>query len=299
MRLSIVFATLLLLGTGLLPCVASAHPGSGIVIDKDGNVYFVDTGSGVWKIDRSGKLTKLQGPAYHWMAIDENNRLEKSRLPSFASGGATVTRVGTNPTLLLSSDFALATSASGTLYYPWRESRGPLQIFALSPSDSTSVFKSLPSSTNGITLRWVNEMAIGPDGSLYYSEDKAVRKVSPRGEISTVIENPAITPCDRIPGLEPADAPYIRGLAVDSAGNVYAAVAGCRALIKIAPDKSVTTVLRAEAPWSPTSVAIYGREVYVLEYLHTAGDNRIEWIPRVKKILPDGKVETIATITRQ
>ena len=29
-----------------------AHPGSGIAVDAEGQVYFVHTGLGIWKIDR-------------------------------------------------------------------------------------------------------------------------------------------------------------------------------------------------------------------------------------------------------
>jgi hypothetical protein len=56
-----------------------AHPGSGIVVDKDGNVYFTDTGQGVWKIDPKGTLTYLPSSRFHWMAIDEagNSRVRK------------------------------------------------------------------------------------------------------------------------------------------------------------------------------------------------------------------------------
>jgi len=47
---------------GLLVCIlvqtkAFGHPGSGIVIDKYGQIYFTDTGKGVWKIDVKGHLT--------------------------------------------------------------------------------------------------------------------------------------------------------------------------------------------------------------------------------------------------
>ena len=74
-----------------------SHPGSGIVVDGQGIVYFVDTGSGIWKVDRKGKLTRISGPAYHWMAIDIDGRLANASLPYFSSGDATVTRVGDIP----------------------------------------------------------------------------------------------------------------------------------------------------------------------------------------------------------
>ena len=55
----------------LLGTSASAHPGSGIVVDKEGQVFFTDTGQGVWKIDRQGNLTNLPASLFHWMTIDE------------------------------------------------------------------------------------------------------------------------------------------------------------------------------------------------------------------------------------
>src|SRR4030095_10055214 len=59
----------------LLLCIggmkASAHPGSGIVIDKDGQVFFTDTGQGVWKIDKQGKLISIPASLFHWMTLDE------------------------------------------------------------------------------------------------------------------------------------------------------------------------------------------------------------------------------------
>ena len=58
-------------------------------------------------------------------------------------------------------------------------------------------------------------------------------------------------------------------------------------------------MMRTAAPWSPTDVAVHGRDLYVLEYLHTATDNRREWFPRVRKIAPDGTMTIIAAITKR
>jgi hypothetical protein len=43
--------------------------------------------------------------------------------------------------------------------------------------------------------------------------------------------------------------PYLRGLAVDERGNVFAAGVGCHAVIKITPDGKVETVLKVARPW--------------------------------------------------
>jgi hypothetical protein len=57
-------------------------------------------------------------------------------------------------------------------------------------------------------------------------------------------------------------------------------------------------VLTAEAPWSPTGVAVSGGGIYVLEYLHIPADDRKAWIPRVRKVGTDGTVRTLATVRR-
>src|SRR5439155_1635584 len=59
-----------------------AHPGSGIVVDRRGEIYFVDTGSGVWKIDSHGELTHLPGPMFQWMTIDSDDCFSTAHLPT-------------------------------------------------------------------------------------------------------------------------------------------------------------------------------------------------------------------------
>src|SRR5678816_2061358 len=82
--------------SSLLSIPVFAHPGSGITVDRLGQVYFLDTGSGLWKIDTHGKLTKLSGLLNHWLAIDVNNWFGKTPLPTGALGE--ITRVGHDPT---------------------------------------------------------------------------------------------------------------------------------------------------------------------------------------------------------
>jgi len=295
-----VLCTFLFLGILFACHDVLAHPGSGIVVDRQGNVYFVDTGSGVWKIDHSGRLTRLSGPAYHWMAIDIDGRLAGVSLPYFSSGDATVTRVGSNPTLLLSSDFPLVVGRDGSLYYAWVSSAEEVQIFRLSPSGRTTVFKTLPRVRTATgEQRWRNGIAVAPDGSIYYSEDRAVRRITPQGQLTTVASDLTLPDCDAVLGVESELGIYCRGLDVDSVGTVYVAATGCRAVLKIARDKKVAAVLRSESPWSPTGVALSGSDLYVLEYTHTEGDDRREWLPRVRKVSSDGRVVTIATIDRR
>src|ERR1051325_3415378 len=135
----------LALAIASLSCViappARAHPGSGIVVDRQGQVYFIDTGAGVWKIDLQGNLSRIGGPFFHWMAIDLDDRFANVRLPSGSAGD--VVRVGASPTLLVSSDFPIAIGRDGNLYYPSRGSRGVIEIMKLTPTGQTSKFASL------------------------------------------------------------------------------------------------------------------------------------------------------------
>ena len=85
---------------------AFAHPGSGIVVDREGQVYFTDTGVGVWKVDLRGRMTRHQGPAYHFMTIDLRGRFSQRHMPRGTGGELPV--VGLDPTLILSSDFPVA-----------------------------------------------------------------------------------------------------------------------------------------------------------------------------------------------
>jgi hypothetical protein len=295
-----IFFHLLAVGLLFFGSKALAHPGSGIVVDRQGNVYFVDTGSGVWKIDQTGKLTHLSGPAFHWMAIDIDGRLAKVTLPYFSSEDATVTRVGTNPTLLLSSDFPICVGRDGSLYYLWSRSSDQVQIFRLTPSGKTTAVKTLPPvrSESG-ELRWRNGITASKDGSIYYSEDRAIRKITPQGDLITIVSNLSLPGCGSMTGVESELGPYCRGLDVDAEGTVYVAAAGCGAVLKITANKKISTVIRTESPWSPTGVALYGSDLYVLEYLHTTSDNRREWLPRVRKVSSDGTVVTIAVIDRK
>jgi hypothetical protein len=90
--------------------------------------------------------------------------------------------------------------------------------------------------------------------------------------------------------------PYLRGLHVTEGRTIYAAVTGCRCVVRITPDGKVETILKAEKPWTPTGVAVGGKDVFVLEY-PTVPDHK-DWVPRVRESAFDGKVTILADLTR-
>jgi sugar lactone lactonase YvrE len=170
-------------------------------------------------------------------------------------------------------------------------------MMRMMPSGKSSILANLPATARG-PLPHINGITAGPDGSLYYTENSAIRLITAQGLVSTVATIPALAGCPSIPGIEADARPYLRGLAVGAGGVVYVAASGCGRVLKITADGKVTTVIQIHSPWSPTAVALSGSDLYVLEYLHTAVESRREWLPRVRKISPDGTATIIATVER-
>jgi streptogramin lyase len=254
---------------------AMAHPGSAIAVANDGRVWFVDTGGGVFSI-LNGRVARHEGSAFHWFAFDAQGRFRNTRWPHIPGG-----TIQTAGPVILSSDFPVTIGSNGVFYYP-----NGTRIMSVQPNGATALHTTLPGA-----IRWINGLAPGANGTLYYTEDAAVRKIDARGRVTTVAERISVPNCVSIPGNT---RPYLRGLAVAPDGTVYVAASGCGALLKIDPRGRVAPLLRTAAPWAPTDVAVRNGEVYVLEYSHTASeDDRTKWYPRVRRIGRDGKVTNL------
>ena len=198
----------------------------------------------------------------------------------------------------------IVVNADGNLYYghSFLDAGGvAIGLTRISPDGKQTLFSPDLKRTLEKTDDGVFGLAAGPDGCVYVSTWDSVLRVNQDGTVSTVVHPVVVKDCD----VDPADhkpsnrLPYLRGLAVDAAGTVYAAATSCHRLLKIAPDGKVETVLKAERPWSPTGVAVHGEDVYVLEYTNANGGPNEGWVPRVRKLGRDGKVTILAVISRQ
>lgn len=275
---------------------ALAHPGSGIALDPRGQVYFIDSGQGVWRIDAAGRLTLYDDTAYHWMALDVAGRFAGVLLPK--SPTSDMRAVGSDPTVVVSSDVPVVVGRDGALYYPELGPGEVLRVIRHAGSGSGTVLVTLaPASAGG--PRWLNGIAAGPDGSIYYTLDRGVRRIDPQGGVATMADQVEVPDCVHPPTYDGELGPHLRGLDVDAQGNVWVAATACSALLKITPAGLATPVLRAESPWSPTAVVVSTDAAYVLEYLHVPTDDRRDWLPRVRKLMPDGSVTIVAAVERQ
>ena len=279
----------------------SAHPGSGIVVDEKGQVFFQDSvGRVIWKIDAQGKLTKgIPGKGGHWMCLDTEGSFSRADLKLFER----ITPVGVKPALVFADGGSpLAVCRDGNLYYSSHISPdsdmapGGQRLTRMSPDGGRTPFAPALEKTLAKFDEGVTGLAAGPDGSLYVASPSAVLKVKMDGAVMTLVHPVVVTDCDENPAE--VRRPYLRGLDVTPDGTVFVAATGCRCVVKVTPDGRVSTVMRAERPWSPTGVAVHRGEVYVLEYTNPNGAPADGWLPRVRKLGGDGKITILATVSR-
>lgn len=281
---------------------AVAHPGSGIATGADGQVYFTYTGSGFYKIDATGALSQLDSTSFHFLAIDEQGTFREKNLPRVPSAEFKV--VGDKPGVILASSFPAVVGTDGAFYYP-EDKDGAVQLMRVTAKGERSRFATLPAaietSYEGKQIRaeWIHGLANGPDGTLYYAEKGAVRRVNRNGRVTTVAENISVPDYVRPPSIEDDRVvPALRDLEVATDGTVYVAASACSALVRISPGGEVSVALRAESPWSPSGVAILGEDVYVLEHRYIKADRPIEWNPRVRKLSKDGAATIVAEVDK-
>jgi hypothetical protein len=293
-----------------LPCRlltggAAAHPGSGIVVTATGEVFFVHTGVGVGKIDADGKLTyihKVSGGG-HWLALDATGEFS-AQLPRLFER---VTPAGVKPAVLYASGGApFVVNPDGGLYYgsgfPGGDDLAPggLTLTRLAPDKKRTLFAPGLKDALAKMKEAVTGLAAGPGGTLFVAGPSAILKVKADGTVATLVHPVEVTDGEDAFGGEPYSPfyhpPYLRGLGVTAEGTVYAAVTGRRCVVRVSEAGNVRTVLTSERPWSPTGVAVRGKDVFVLEYTNT--DKAADWVPRVRKLAADGKVAILADLTR-
>src|SRR5258708_31537162 len=151
---------------------------------------------------------------------------------------------------------------------------GGQQVTRQSPDGKIEVF---PPAGKKVTEKLgITGLAPGPDASLYIAQPNTVLKLKMDGTFTSLATSIELKDWDvDYPDNNPQSLlPFLRGLAVDADGTVFAAAVGCHAVVKITPAGKIETVLKAERPWSPTGVAVHGGDVYVLEYTNATGSSK-------------------------
>src|SRR5687768_2274625 len=80
---------------GSLPTVS--HPSSGIVVNEQGEVFFVHSSRGVAKVDKGGRLTYIHpSTGGHWLCLDPKGSFSRTQPKSFAR----ITADGVHPGII-------------------------------------------------------------------------------------------------------------------------------------------------------------------------------------------------------
>ena len=140
---------------------ASAHPGSGIVVDAQGNVYFTYIEHGVGKIDPQGKLTWVgHTRGGHWMCLDPEGSFSRTQPRHFER----ITPDGTKPALIYADGGSpIALLRDGNLYYVSNDESmtpGGMQVTRQSPAGVLSIFPAKKSLSNSVSPDWLRDRMV-------------------------------------------------------------------------------------------------------------------------------------------
>ena len=311
---AIVIALMFQLVFFLFPPAAQAHIGAGIVVDRDGRIYFLDTSRGrIWMVDSAGRL---QSFAEHKhgdtlvLGVDGNLYCE-----DVISGGvwkispqgvATEVLSKAKRSAIVGWTYLLTVGADGTFYfvsgYP-----DQVKLHKMSPSGEGTIFAG---STRGMAdgparqaqFREVRAAAWGADGALYLIDGDSIRKLTADGMVTTLAGGPDEGLVDGAGAAARFHHPS--GLSLDAQGNIFVADFGNRRIRKISPAGEVSTLGDAGQAWTPAGVAVAGGDLYVLERFGSYNGPSIffTWMadfagnPRVRKISADGSAVYLAKV---
>jgi sugar lactone lactonase YvrE len=296
-----------------------AHPATGIVVDRKGQIYFSDLET-IWKIDSQGKLTAiragLNGRHVHELSIDAQDNVygaDISYAPAtqkWISSVWKITPEGKVIYLQEESDhpapgISIWFDRAGNMYSIDQNNHTKTRTLLLRRTPE-GVVSTLAGSAyghadgKGTAARFgsVGGMSFGGDGSLYLTDGAYVRRVTLDGDVTTLAKDLTLRTSEDKPTLFGGLYGSLTGLTVDSGGNVYVADAGNRRLLKVSSEGKVSVVYRVDPPYFPNGVfATPSGDVYVMEVGLTLPNTSFG--PRVRRISPDGTNQVIVTVAEE
>jgi hypothetical protein len=163
---------------------AFSHPGSGIVVDAQGRVYFGEAGDidahlpgAIWQIDLQGRLTRFHEGGAHYLTLGVKQSFSQKDLDHWFGERSTprLQLVGASDVSLVQADGQpIVTHRDGSLYY----AKGNLEIVRL---QSDGRFTPIAPTLDWGKFGGVKGLAFGPDDTLYVECPSAIFKVGTNG----------------------------------------------------------------------------------------------------------------------
>lgn len=265
----------------------AAHPGIGIVMDSNGNVFYTDLAH-VWKITPDGSHSIVVEDVHtHELYLDKNDNLYGEH--SWYEGEATdkwgyyIWCLNSNgsleqiipPTEGFPLNNTLVRDSEGSMYWP--EKSGGIEILKKETANGKT---SLYTDHKFKDIRWLH---FSKDENLYVVDFLKLKKVTPNGEVQVITDKLKET---GPPHAGVADHHYLMGAWTDAQQNIFVAVYGARKVKKITPRGKIETIFKTSTEWSPSG-GLNGTDgsLWVMEF-------SVKNTTRVRKISLNGE-ETV------
>ncbi len=272
----------------LIPLVAPAHPGIGIVKDSKGNIYYTDLKQ-VWKISKSNREIVVPNVHTHELYMDQSDRLlgEGGYYDGatkkfyhyvwvYKPDGDIDTLVGMREAYV-NHDFAFSRDDRGNEYY--------LKRFLIPHADTSHIYKKSPGAKENVfatgNFRNVNWLYPQKNGSLLYVSGNSIYRVDSLQNIQLIKTGIG----NKKPSYKFSENIVIWSVWQDTAQNIFAAVFSDQAVIRIDPNGKMEEVHKSNGNWAPLS-GVFDNEnrLWVLE-----GSDKNE----VRVILADAPVSAL------
>ena len=299
-----LFVTVIFAAFSLFCAVkVEAHEGWGIVVDRQGQVYFSDIPTNtIWKITVEGKLEAAVTNQHSHSLIkgDDGNIYgahENGSVWRITPDGSFLEMLPPNGDFPLSLHCFII-DRDGNIYSMNSGSvqSGLVKILKRTPDAQVTT---LAGNTRGYAdgrgseakFTGIDGMDWADDGSLYVTDGVYVRRVAMDGLVTTLGDGELTSEsCGE----------DLMGLTVAPRKEILVADYSSRRILKIMRDGSTQTILETGLIWSPTGIALFGEDLYVLEHLRMPfvilGNVEVGAYIRVRKISPDGAATTLATV---
>lgn len=293
---------------------ASAHPGWGILLDREGQIFFSDVQTNtIWKLNREGRLEAIVTHKHsHSLFGDEQGNLFGEHVYYDSAGARWISSIWklsrdgqltdvVPPTDSPPRGSGIFLDTTGNIYsvHGGASESERAELLKRSPDGQITVIAGGQrghADGNGAQAKfnYVIGMVWGADGSLYATDGACARKITMDGTVTTIGGNP-------LAGVPRSEHPRLLGIAVDLSDNVYVADYDYGCVRQIASDGAVKTLVNSGFYWSPSGVTAVGDDLYVLEHqpesaVAVLAALNIGPYMRVRKLPADGTVTTLATV---